>query len=167
MADSLQLPLNIVGKGDINRLERELAAVEEFISSSEVREAGTQPKMPRTSRLFDELVQQNNLNALLSEDRSKIRGFLTGLKNSAPVIHISFSADPSPLFTQKLVGWLRQNIHPSLLLSIGLQPSIGAGCIIRTTNKYFDMSLRQRFLDKREVLVSKLHVVAQTSKEAA
>lgn len=156
MAEALQLPTNVVSRGDVNRLERELLSLEEFVVSSEVREAGKQPKMPRTSKLFEEFVQLNNLNALIAEDRAKLTAYLAWLKKNSPVIHMSFSSDPSPLFTQKLISWLRQNFHPSLLLSVGLQPSIGAGCIVRTRNKYFDLSLRQRFLDKRDVLVAKL-----------
>lgn len=164
MAETLQLPLDAVSRGDINRLERELLALDEFVASSKVREAGKQPKMPRTSKLFEELVELNKLNALIADDRAKLKTYLSWLKQNAPVIHISFSSDPSPLFTQKLIGWLRQNIHPSLLLSIGLQPSIGAGCIVRTANKYFDLSLRQRFSEKRDVLAAKLHPAAEVEK---
>ena len=67
-------------------------------------------------------------------------------------MHISFSADPSPLFTQKLIAWLRSEIHPLVLLQIGLQPNMGAGCVVRTSNKYFDFSLRDRFKSKGEML---------------
>jgi F0F1-type ATP synthase delta subunit len=69
---------------------------------------------------------------------------------------MSFSADPSPQFTQKLAAWLRQEIHPFVLLQVGLQPNIGAGCVVRTTNKYFDFSLRERFKSKRPLLMEKL-----------
>lgn len=69
---------------------------------------------------------------------------------------MSFSADPSPLFTQRLISWLRQNIHPDLLLQVGLQPTIGAGTVVRTTNKYFDLSLREFFNQKKAVLLAKM-----------
>ena len=62
---------------------------------------------------------------------------------------MSFSADPSVTFLTKLMTWLRQEIHPQVLLTVGLQPTIGAGCILRTTNRYFDFSLRQDFANKR------------------
>jgi F0F1-type ATP synthase delta subunit len=39
-----------------------------------------------------------------------------------------------------------------VLVQIGLQPNLGAGCVVRTTNKYFDMSLRTKFFDSRDKL---------------
>jgi hypothetical protein len=89
---------------------------------------------------------------LHAEDRQRLQQFLVDIKERSPVIHVSFSADPSPLFAEKLVTWLRREIHPLLLLNIGLQPNIGAGCILRTTNKYFDFSLKQDFANKRNLL---------------
>ncbi|HYH36035.1 MAG TPA: hypothetical protein VD706_00875, partial [Candidatus Saccharimonadales bacterium] len=92
-------------------------------------------------------------------------------KQRSPVLHISFSADPSPTFTEKLMTWLREEIHPLVLLSVGLQPTIGAGCIVRTTNKQFDLSLREDFLKKRELLLSQLRSApaapAETPEKAA
>ena len=74
-------------------------------------------------------------------------------------MHISFSADPSPLFTQKLITWLRAELHPLVLIQIGIQPNMGAGCVVRTTNKYFDFSLRSRFKEKGAVLTQLLQGV--------
>jgi hypothetical protein len=42
------------------------------------------------------------------------------------------------------------------LITIGLQPNIGAGCVVRTTNKYFDLSIKQDFLSKRNLLLEAL-----------
>jgi F0F1-type ATP synthase delta subunit len=72
------------------------------------------------------------------------------------VLHISFSADPSVSFLEKLMAWLRKEIHPLVLVTVGLQPSIGAGCIIRSTNKQFDLSLRQDFKKKQDMLRDKI-----------
>jgi F0F1-type ATP synthase delta subunit len=69
---------------------------------------------------------------------------------------MSFAADPSASFSAKIVGWLRANIHPLSLLEIGLQPTIAAGCIVRTTNKVFDLSLRNRFSEHTELLLKSL-----------
>jgi hypothetical protein len=82
-------------------------------------------------------------------------------------MHISFSADPSPVFTDKLMTWLRREIHPFVLLTVGLQPNIGAGCIVRTTNKQFDLSLRQDFKAKRDLLLEQLTKAAPAAAQAA
>jgi len=69
---------------------------------------------------------------------------------------MSLSADPSTRFLEKLVTWLRREIHPQVLLTIGLQPTLGAGCVLRTPNRQFDFSLRQDFAKKRDLLIGKL-----------
>ena len=60
------------------------------------------------------------------------------------------------------MAWLRREIHPVVLLTVGLQPSIGAGCIVRSTNKQFDFSLREDFLKKHDLLMAKIVAGAET-----
>lgn len=152
-ADSiLHFPLSVVTKVDIGRLVRELEQVDNFLHEAAIRTPGTPIKLPKTSRLLDETSEVNKLNLLHEDERTRLLEFLKQVRNSAPVMHISFSADPSPLFTQKLITWLRSEVHPLIILQIGLQPNMGAGCVVRTTNKYFDFSLRDRLKEKRSLL---------------
>ncbi len=159
----LHLPIAIVGRMDVARLLRELDALDNFLEAAVLREPNDNPKLPKTSRLFDEMIQQNKLEPLLEADRRAMREFLEKIRNSAPLMHMSFSSDPSPLFLQKLVTWLRTNIGPTVLLQVGLQPTIGAGCILRTTNRHFDFSLRQKFVKEKNTLINKLHTLKDHS----
>lgn len=152
----LVLPVGVVGRVDAGRLLREVEKLDEFLEQAAVREPGTSIKLPKTSRLLDELLSTNKLNALDESDRRRLLSFLTNVRSKAPILHMSFSADPSPRFTQSLVTWLRQEIHPLVLVQVGLQPNIGAGCVVRTTNKQFDFSLKQYFTHQRDLLVKKL-----------
>lgn len=154
-----QLPTGVISQVDVGRLVREVEAVDEFLGQAAVRKPGTPVQMPRLSKMLDEMIQMNKINALVTEDRNRLMNFLITLRVKAPIIHMSFSADPSPMFTQKLITWLRENIHPLVLLKVGLQPNIGAGCIVRTTNKQFDLSLREDFAKKHELLMAKIHGV--------
>lgn len=154
----LQLPSGVITKIDVGRLIRELQALDEFLDQSEIRQAGESLKMPKTSKLLDDMMQLNKLSGLKEDDRNRLLNFLITMRAKAPVLHMSFSADPSPSFLLKLVAWLRENIHPLTIVQVGLQPNIGAGCIVRTTNKYFDMSLREDFSKKRDVLIQRLTV---------
>lgn len=162
----LHLPLSVVGKVDIGRLLREVEAVDDFLKQSAIREPGTPVKLPKTSRLFDETVEVNKLNVLHEDDRARLFDFLKQVKAKAPVLHISFSADPSPMFTQKLITWLRAEVHPIVLLQVGLQPNIGAGCVVRTQNKYFDFSLRNRLKDSGNALTGLLKGITEPKPEA-
>lgn len=149
----LELPTLVFGPIEVRRLQRELDSLEEYIQQSEIRSKGRQAPLPKTSRLLDALAGNNNLNLLTAESRSLLKQFLANVDSKAPIIHISFAADPSSAFTAKIVAWLRTNIHPYALLHLGLQPSIAAGCIVRTQNRAFDFSLRNRFHEQRALLL--------------
>jgi F0F1-type ATP synthase delta subunit len=159
----LTLPVLITSSADVGRLARELEQIDNALLQLGLRAAAGEIKMPGTSRLMDQMLQLNKLNLLLADDRVLLQAFLAAVRDKAPVLHMSFSTDPSPAFTEKLIAWLRLEIHPELLLTVGLQPTIGAGCVVRTNNKYFDFSLRQDFLKKRQLLLDKLVPAAPTA----
>jgi len=162
-ARSLELPVLIFGPVEIHRLQRELESLEDYMTQANIREKGKQAPLPKTSRLLEGLAGNNNFNLLLAEDRKKLATFLKNVGMKAPVIHISFAADPSSAFTAKIVAWFRTNIHPYALVQLGLQPSIAAGCVVRTSNKSFDFSLRNRFHDKRALLLESIEGGAKVS----
>lgn len=153
---SMTLPFSVASPADVGRLTHELELIDNALLQHQLRGGGTGAKLPKTSRLMDQTVEFNRLNLLSQADRAHLKQFLESIKRRAPVIHMSFSADPSPRFLEQLMTWLRKEIHPAVLLTIGLQPNIGAGCILRTTNKQFDFSLRQSFKKKRNLLLERL-----------
>jgi hypothetical protein len=150
---ALQLPVSVVGDVDINRLIREMEAIDEFLHQAAIRQPGTALQLPKTSKLFDEVVAGNDLNMLQQHDRQRLSQFFVDIKMRAPRLHVSFSADPSPLFMQRFMSYIRSNIHSQALVRVGLQPNIGAGCVLRSTNHVFDMSLREDFKTKRGMLM--------------
>lgn len=156
---SLVLPIAVVSPTDVARLVREVDNLDEFFRQSAIRSGGTPQSAPRYSRLLDELVVANSMNLLQTDDRTKLLELLHGLAASAPVLHISFSVDPPGPYVQKIVNWLRNNIHANILVRVGLQPNIGAGCVVRTSNKSFDFSLRRFFDSKHDFFMEKLHEV--------
>ena len=159
-APELHLPVLVFGTVELHRLLRELDVLEDYMQQETIRKNqaknGSGAMLPRVSRLLDATASENQRNLLRREDREVLRVFLNQLLQTAPTIHVSFASDPSSAFTAKLVAWLRSNIHPFTLLQIGLQPSIAAGCVVRTTNQVFDLSLRQRFADQKANLIAVL-----------
>lgn len=152
----LRLPVTAIGKTDVGRLIREVEMLDQFIVQSAIRQPGLPMKIPKTSKVLDEAIQLNELNMLHADDRQQLLEFLRSVYATAPNMHMSFSADPSPFFMQRLMTWVRQEIHPLVLVQVGLQPNIGAGCVVMTKNKYFDLSLRNRFFERRDLLIQKL-----------
>jgi F0F1-type ATP synthase delta subunit len=163
----LVLPVALVNRTDAGRLLREVVAVNEFLDQAAIRQPGTQGTLPKTSRLMTEMVQANGLNMLHEEDRAKLQSFLNALIEHAPQLHMSFSAEPSVVFMQKLTDYVRQNIHPQALLQVGLQPTIGAGFMLRTTNKYYDFSLRSVLKAKHDVLMHNIRSIQSADTQAA
>lgn len=153
------LPAAVIGLVDLGRLIRELERLESVMQSEHIRlnQAEDTLSIPKLSALLDQIASDNHVDLTLKHNRDSLLEFLKLLRIEAPRIHVSFSADPSPQFMLKLIVWLRANIHPHLLVAVGLQPGIGAGCVLRTTNRYFDMSLGRTLAGKRELLMKKLH----------
>ena len=154
--EPLKLPVSVTSPTDLNRLLRELTTIDEQLLQLRVRQPGTEVKLPKTSQLLDQTVVLNGLNLLQPADRLRLGQTLRAVQQRAPVLHMSFSADPSPEFMAKLITWLRQHIHPFVMVTTGLQFNIGAGCIVRTTNHSFDFSLSQNFARNRQLLVDRL-----------
>ncbi len=155
MVHDVKLPASIVTRTDVGRLIREVQAIEGVVKQGKMR--GNSGEKPfATSRLLDEISSENKLNLLHDEDRQILQDFLEQLRKAAPLLHFSFSTDPSPRFITSLLTWLRREIDPNLLLQIGLEPTLGVGCILRTTNRSFDFSLRHHFIDQHNLLVEKI-----------
>ncbi len=151
-----KLPLLIASPADVGRLIRELEQIDESLLQLGLRTGGQEVKMPKTSRLMDQTIELNDLNLLKPGDRSALKQFLVVIRQTAPVLHVSFGADPSVAFAEKLMTWLRKEIHPFTLITIGLQPNMGGGCIVRTTNHEFDFSLRRHFDEQKGLLIEQL-----------
>lgn len=150
------LPISIVTKVDVGRLLREVTAIEDFLEQASLRQPGTALQLPKTTRIVDDIITSNKVNLLVETERRGLIKFLTEIREKAPEIHFSFSAEPSMSFTHKLATYVRENIHPHALLQIGLQPTIGAGFMMRTTNKYYDFSLRTTLKAKHQVLLDNI-----------
>lgn len=154
--DDFSLPLAVATRTDVSRLVRELTGLDDYLAQAAIRRTGTPMNLPRTSRLLEETASSNGLNLLDEATRTTLNKELVAIRDNAPIIHASFAADPSAAFLQKIVQWFRAEIHPLALMQVGLQPGIAAGCTIRTSSRYFDLSLRSHFDDQRALLIEKI-----------
>lgn len=138
------LPLQIISQSDLSRVTREMEEVDDFFTQASLKAASAK-SVPQISLQLSGLFEENSLNLLQKQDRRQLKQFLEVLRAKAPVVTASFATDPKTDFLMKLVGWFRTEAHPYVLLQTGLQPNIAAGCIFRTTNKYFDFSFKEHF----------------------
>ena len=163
MARKYALPTMVTGPADVSRLLLEMEALEEYMSSAAIRKKDA--KLPKTSRTLEVLADTNDADLSKQEDRHHLTALLESVQQHAPVLHISFASEPSAAFTAKIVTWLRANISQYVLVQIGLQPSIAAGCVVRTTNKVFDFSIRRYLKQHRTLLLDSFRSLSQ--KESA
>ena len=155
----LVLPVQILTLGDVSRLNRELEALDAFLAEAAIKGATTK-SIPQTSSLLTAFCNENSLNLLQKEQRQLAIVFMQMLRQQAPIVHASFATDPKPDFLMKLVNWFRKETHPYVLFKIGLQPSIAAGCVFRTANKYYDFSFKEHFRKSKEKLTAALRAEA-------
>jgi hypothetical protein len=127
------------------------------MQQAETRRPGASIDLPKIGPKLEQLAQANNFNLLEKANRLELGSLLDDIKTKAPVARMSFASEPSPDFLATIVTWFRDNINPHTLMQVGLQPSIVIGCILKTPNKTFDFSLRQRFREQRALLSEKLH----------
>lgn len=153
---TFQLPNQLAGSSDLARLIRELERLDDALYQSQIRTPGASVNLPKSSHVLEAIASTNHYSLLDQEHRTRLLNGLRQLDKSAPTIHISFAVEPSSKFVEKIVAWMREHLHQYLLVEVGLQPSIAVGCVVRTNNKIFDMSLRHRFSEYRSVLAEKI-----------
>ena len=159
----LSLPLRVISFNDVARLERELESINDFFDKSSLQGANAKT-LPQASATLRSLFEENKLNILEVADRQKITQFINKLRQNGKLVNVSFAVEPKPDVLMKLLQWFRREAHPHVLLRVGLQPTIAAGCIVRTTNKYYDFSFKEQFSKSKQKLSTALGSVNNDGK---
>lgn len=155
-------PKQLISSVDLSRTIRELQALDESLRQTQLRKPGEPTKLSRSSLTLEDMARLNDVSLLDERQREQLIALLQALLEHSPRIHMSVAAEPSGQFVQNITAWMRQKIHPTILVEVGLQPTLAAGCMIRTTNKVFDMSLRNRLAESRSLLSEKIGDVASS-----
>jgi hypothetical protein len=154
----LILPNTVISKSEVSKCLRELEGLNDYFHQAGLRGSKDQT-LPTPSKSLESIATINKLNLITPEARQEVGAFLAALKAKAPVVHMSFPSDASDQFLTKLLEWFRTNVHPHILLQVGLQPELAAGCTLRTPNKFFDFSFRRRFEASKEKLITAIEAL--------
>ncbi len=151
-------PAALIGRPDLARLIREVESVDNDLESQKVRSKAEETgcHMPTMSRGLSDFLELNKLDLKEDKMRMQLREQLRVIKDKAPVIHMTFAVDADPEFLQKLVSYMRAELHPHTLLSVGLQPAIVGGVYMRTPNQVHDFSLKTLLAGKRDIITHEL-----------
>jgi hypothetical protein len=155
------LPPSVVDKVDLSRLVAEAERVDNELTTAAVRaKSGVgQQAQVRLSAPLTDFLSQNTLTLDDAHARTGLIKQLHQLKDSAPVVHMTFATAADSESLQQLVQWLRQSVHPQAVIAVGLQPALVAGVYVRTTNHVHDMSLRAKLASSRGLLLKELETL--------
>jgi hypothetical protein len=151
-------PEALTGHADLARLLRELEVLDNDLESQRARNRGSNEgyHLPNTSRALNDFLEANKIDIANDHARMELRTSLRKLKDHAPVVHLTFATEADPESLQKVVGWIRRELHPQALINVGLQPSLIGGVYVRTPNHVHDFSIRAYMKNSREIIVKAL-----------
>lgn len=155
------LPISVVSKVDVSRLLSELEIVDNQLTEQTIRAQTARSNsqvQPALSDQMSDFLTQNQVTLRTSRERSDLITQLRLLKDSVPVIHMTFAVPADRDSLSQVVQWLRTSIHPQVVVSVGLQPALVAGVYMRTPNRVHDFSLRAALNGSHDALVKQLEV---------
>lgn len=152
------LPPSIVTKVDLSRVVSEFEQVDNGLTTASVREKTGAGKgdAPLMSEQLSDFLEQNNVDMADSRARSDFIKRLRELKDTVPVLHMTFSASADGESLRKLSAWVRDSVHPQAVIAVGLQPALIGGVYVRTPNHVMDLSLRAKLKGHKELITNEL-----------
>lgn len=157
-SQQLVLPSSIISTFDVARVLSELEHLDDMLTTNRVRRhiGSRSITMPPLSEQLSDVLEQNELTLSKSASRSALLRQFRTLKNQAPIIHMTFAVEADRESLGQIVQWLRQEVHPQVVIAVGLQPALVAGVYVRTTNRILDLSLRGALRNGRAILAREI-----------
>lgn len=154
-------PKTLVTRVDLARMVREIETIDNDMAAQRARAKTEKIAMtaPATSKILGEFLEMNKLDITDDHGRTDLKEALRHFKDVAPIVHMVFASDPAPDVLHELTDYLRTNIHPQSLISVGLQPGLIGGVYIRTPNHIHDFSIRSLLKSKRDVMIRQLEAL--------
>lgn len=158
---TFRLPPSVVTKRDVSRLVTEAERIDGELTTATVRAHVSEGVAtgPTFSDQFSDFLAQNSFEFDETNARTRLVQQLRKLKDHAPVVHLTVAVPADTESLQMLTQWFRTSVHPHVVITVGLQPSLVAGVYVRTTNRVFDYSLKHALQGKRNLLVDQLEAL--------
>tara|TARA_Y100001970_G_scaffold250241_1_gene321816 strand:- start:256 stop:738 length:483 start_codon:yes stop_codon:yes gene_type:complete len=154
-SDTVALPESVVTKADLSRLIREVEEYSEVAYQAEVR-GSTAPSVHYASPALQFLARQQEGILNSRQARHTLLDQLHTLQGVVIPVHVGFASQPSIKALQQLVVWFRKNVDPSIVVQVGVDPSIIGGCVVRTTNRVFTFTLAEALRSSQTALAKEV-----------
>lgn len=161
VAESYIIPPSLIARADISRLAREVETMENELEAQKVRgenKDGGYHLLTMSQGLRD-FLDANKIDVTNDQARMQLKEQVRAMKDKAPIIHMTFAVTADPESLQELLRYIRSEIHPQALLSVGLQPSLVGGVYLRTPNHVHDFSVRMLLAGKRDIIMKELEAI--------
>lgn len=152
------LPPSVVSKVDVSRLVSELEKIDNDLTTTSIRAGiGVNDQVtPTLSPKLKDFLVLNKLMLKTAKERSELLAEMRALKDTIPVINMTFAVEADSESLGQLAQWLRTSIHPQAVIAVGLQPGLIAGVYLRTPNHVHDLSMRAALKSGRELLAREI-----------
>ena len=152
------LPPSVVSKVDVSRLVSELEKIDNDLTTTSIRAGiGVNDQVtPTLSPKLKDFLILNKLTLKTAKERSELLAEVRALKDTIPVINMTFAVEADSESLGQLAQWLRTSIHPQAVIAVGLQPGLIAGVYLRTPNHVHDLSMRAALKSGRELLAREI-----------
>jgi G3E family GTPase len=139
----------------LSRLVRDIENIDNELEAQKARNHATGQTgyhMPNFGKSLSDFAELNKLDLADDQLRMVLKEQMKLMKEKAPILHMTFAVEADPASLQQLVDYVRRELHPQALLSVGLQPSLVGGVYLRTPNHIHDYSVRSRLASARGVI---------------
>lgn len=117
-------------------------------------------KPPQMSKAASEAISSWSKGKSLSRsDVEELVNTLNKFTTEAPRINITLAAPVSGDLKKKLIGWLRDNIAPNILVTFDFNKTILGGMVLRSGSKIFDWSFRRQIMASRDKFIEEINRV--------
>jgi len=147
---AFNLPSAIYTPQLLQAVDFEVERLRTWISDSAVkRKVGSTPApepshSPETQLVLDSWLGGQAMNV------TQLTELISQLRALKPVtVYVTLAALPGEALRLHLVQWFRSSCREDVLINFSADRTIGGGIIVRTPNRIFDFSFRQRLVDGR------------------
>lgn len=155
VAAAYVLPPALITRADLARLVREVETLDNELEAQKARNHATGGQgyhLPNLSQGLNDFAELNKLDLANDQSRMLLKEQMKIIKDKAPVVHLTFAVEADPESLRFLAEYMRRELHPQTVLSVGLQPALVGGVYMRTPNHVHDFSLRAKLSQSRGVI---------------
>ncbi len=156
------LPLSVMTRSDLRRLVNEIETIDMSLTTDALRRRSATKDIvaPITvSSQLSDFIAANRLDLRDARARAQVIAEIRLLKMSAPVVHLTFATSVTTETLGKMMQWLRSSLSQQVVMTVGLQPELIGGVVVRTANRIFDLSVKAQLANSRQIIVKELETI--------